>query len=135
MFYELSLPIPKLTPATDPVSDTIPIHPGVIKQVEVILPAGCVALVHLQIFYWEHQLFPSNPDSSFSGDDARISFAEELEIKEPPFELSVRGWNEDDTFDHTPIIRVSLIPFEKDINRLLAQLSIGTTGPITRVGG
>lgn len=135
MIYEQRVIIPKNTPEAGYVEEVLPVHPGILKQVEVIFPAGCVGLVHLQIFYWGHQLFPSNPDSSFSGDDAHLVYEEDLEITEVPLEFTIRGWNLDDTYQHTPIVRMLIIPFERDIRRVFSTLMIGPTGPISQVGG
>src|SRR5574341_393433 len=120
MIYETRLTIPKNTPATSPQTAVIPVHPGIVKRLEIVFPAGCVGLVHLQVFYWEHQIWPSNPDADFSGDDAHLEFEEDLEIVDLPFEFRVEGWNLDDTYEHTPIVRVLIIPFERDIRNLFS---------------
>jgi len=135
MIYELRLNIPKNIPADDPVSDVLPVHPGTLKRVEVVFPAGCVGLVHLRIFYWERQLFPSNPDSDFSGDDAHLEFDEDLDLTGAPFEFRAEGWNLDDTYEHTPIVRMLIVPFERDVRRLLAGLAVGPSGPAVSYGG
>jgi hypothetical protein len=135
MIYEQRITIPKNTPESAPAVETLPVHPGILKQVEVIFPAGCVGLVHLRIYYWEHQLFPANPDSSFSGDDAHLVYEEDLEIRETPLEFSVRGWNLDDTYPHTPIVRILILPFERDIRNIFSAFQLGASGPVTQVGG
>ena len=135
MIYEQRITIPKNTAKAAPVEEVLPVHPGILKQVEVIFPAGCVGLVHLRIFYWGHQLFPSNPDASFTGDDAHLVYEEDLELTGIPFEFTVQGWNLDDTYPHTPIVRMLVLPFERDIRNLFAAFNVGATGPVIRVEG
>jgi hypothetical protein len=135
MFYELSLTLPANTPESAPVTDTIPVHPGVVKRVEVLFPDGCVGLVHVRLYYYERQLWPSNPDSSFAGDGDKIAFDEDLELTGAPFVFGVEGWNLDDTYQHTPIIRISVIPFERDLGKIIQDAFLGPTGPITPAGG
>lgn len=135
MIYETRLTIPKNTPAAAPESAVMPVHPGLLKRVEIVFPAGCVGLVHLRIFYWEHQIYPSNPDSDFSGDDAHLEFDEDMELTGLPFEFRIEGWNLDDTYEHTPIVRMLILPFDRDIRNLFAVFATGPTGPVSSVGG
>lgn len=135
MIYETRLTIPKNTPATAPVSATMQIHPGLVKQVEITFPPGPAGLAHVYVYYWEHQLWPSNPDSDFAGDDVHLVFPEDIEIVDPPFEFTLYGYNLDDTFPHTPIFRVTMVPFDKDIRSLLAAFALGPRGAATMVEG
>jgi hypothetical protein len=129
MFYESSLTIPKNTPRETPVIGTFPIHPGVVTFAEVFFPPGCAGLAHVQIWLWERQLWPSNPDSYFTGDGTSISFTEDLEVVDPPFELEIAGWNDDDTYPHTPIVRVQITPSDLVLRNAIARLGLGPTGP------
>lgn len=131
MIYELPLTIPKNTPASAPVSDTLPVHPGKVQQVSVYFPPGPSGLAHVMIFLWERQLWPANPDSDFIGDDLLITFPEDLDLVDPPFEFVIKGWNEDDTYPHTPIVRLQITPFGKSVQDVLRALTTGPQGPIT----
>jgi len=44
------------------------------------------------------------------GDVDPIDWEDHVEINEPPLELDIIGWNEDDTFEHTFTIYVVIIP-------------------------
>lgn len=133
MIYEKRLTIPKNTLASAQVSTTFPIHPGVIHQVSVFFPPGTAALAHLTIWLWQRQLWPANPDGDFTGDGELLTFPENLEIVDPPFELTLQGYNLDDTYPHTPIVRVQIDPFEKDLLTMLGALTVGPTGLPTPV--
>jgi hypothetical protein len=131
MFYEKSITLPPNTDRSSPVSEVIPIHPGKVQQVSVFFPEGCSGLAHLTISLWGHQLWPSNPDGFFTGDNTLIVFPEDLQIIDPPYELILTGWNEDDTYPHTPIVRIQITPKGNTTNQLLELLSIGPSGPVT----
>jgi len=135
MIYEQDLTIPANTPESAPATETLFVHPGIVKRVEIFFPPGPSGLAHVRIFYMQFQLWPSNPDSSFRGDDNIISFEEDLELKTAPFEFTLKGWNLDDTYSHTPIVRIGVIPFDRDIRKYLANLSVGATGPKTAYSG
>lgn len=135
MFYETQVTLPALTLSTAPVTQILPIAPGIVQQVEVFFPKGCSGLAHLSIWYFQHQLWPSNPDSFFTGDGNPISFSEDLEIVDPPFELELRGWNEDDLYPHVPIVRVQITPQDKSLRNVLSRLLIGPAGPSSDGGG
>ena len=42
--------------------------------------------------------------------DEKISFREAYFIDTEPYRLSVRGYNDDETNDHSPIIRIGILP-------------------------
>jgi len=110
MFYEERLTIPANTPEDNPTTKYLEISPGVIHRVQVVFPTGCVGLVHVQVWYEEHQLYPSNPGGSFTGDGVLIEFRDFFEITQKPYRLKLVGWNLDDTYQHTPIIRIGILP-------------------------
>lgn len=131
MFYEKVITVPLLTYPTDPVIEIIPVHPGVLTLVEVVFPAGCVGLVHLTLNYWERQVFPSNPDASFSGDDVAIRFNEDIEINEPPFEFKAVAWNYDDTYTHNVTVRLQITPHDRTIGNVLSTIIQGRTNMLS----
>lgn len=135
MIYEAALPIPKLTPRSTPVSVDIPVHPGVLRHVEVFFPAGCSGLAHVVIWYWERQVFPGNPDGYFTGDGLSLVFDEDMEVTGVPYVFRAYGWNDDDTYQHTPIIRLQVIPDERDLVNLFKLFALGPSGPVTPAEG
>jgi hypothetical protein len=135
MNYEQRLTIPKNTPRSAPAETTLYAHPGVLQRVSVYFPPGPSGLAHVSIWYWERQLWPANPDSDFIGDDLLIDLPEDLELVDPPFEFVIRGWNEDDTYPHTPIVRLQIVPFDRSQTALLEMLVAGQASMPTLVGG
>ena len=108
MFYRFALTVPANTPESDPVRLTLPLTHGIIHRVEIGFPPGPAGLVHVAIFRFESQIWPTNPGEWFAWDDYNIAFDEEYELFDPPFELSFRGWSEDDTFDHIVVVRLGV---------------------------
>lgn len=108
MQYEKQLTIPKNTPSNNQTILSWTLTKGVIRRVEVEFPSGCFGLVHVSIWHMNHQLWPSNPDEEFASDDHVIVFETYYEMTEEPSLLSLHGWNEDDTYDHTITFRVTV---------------------------
>jgi hypothetical protein len=135
MFYEKILSIPKLTSVANPASVVIPVHPGRVNSVEVFFPDRCAGLAHLVITMWGRQVWPSNPDSFFTGDGTSIKFAEDLDLVDPPYEFVAYGWNDDDTYLHEPIVRIEITPADHTLEQLFARLGVGPAGPATLSGG
>lgn len=135
MIYETRLTLPRTTGYVYALRASMPIHPGIIKQVTLEFPAGCAGLVYARVLYWEHQIWPGNPDGTFRGDGVNLVWPEDLEIIDPPYELTLEGWNTDDTFEHTVTLRVQLITRDKDLASLITGLLVGSGGPRVAAGG
>jgi len=135
MIYETHLTIPKNTPITVPVTASMPVHPGIVKQVSVFFPAGCCGLARVYIKWWERQVWPSNPDSYFMGDGQNLIFPEDIELVDPPFEFVLVGWNLDDTFSHTVTLRIAITPVDTTMTQLLQGLLVGARGAVSEVDG
>ena len=134
MIYEKRLTIPALTLESAKVSATCEIHPGTVKHGEIYFPPGVSALAHIQVYFWDRLIWPTNPNSDFTGDNTLLSFPENLVIIEPPYEFVVKGWNEDDTYPHTPIVRFQIDAETQTIAALLRMLALGPRGPQTPAG-
>jgi hypothetical protein len=135
MIYETRLTIPKNTPRTAMVTADILVNPGTVQLVEVEFPNGCCGLAHVVIYYLERQVWPSNPDSDFHGDGVTLSYPENVQLVDPPFIFTARGWSDDDTYPHTPTVRLAVIPFGGTVQDMLAALLVGPSGPVTVPGG
>ena len=110
MNYEKRITVPRNTPATAPVEETLTVHPGVVTEVNIVFPDGCIQLVHAQIMHWSQNLWPPYADMDFTGNNEVIDWNEEYAIQDPPFDFVVRAWNDDDTFAHTLTVRMAVLP-------------------------
>lgn len=110
MLFEYPLEIPANTAETAKAKLAAPLAPGTIARVDVQFPRGCVGLVHVQIWRREHQVWPVNLDGDISAEGLVVSWPEDLDLDDEPFDLELRGWNEDDTFPHKITFRFALLP-------------------------
>jgi len=131
MNYEKSLIIPRNTPITAKVTETMDVHPGIVRQVSIFFPPGCCGLARMYVKLWERQVWPSNIGSYFHGDGQNLVFPEDLRLVDPPFEFVLVGWNLDDTFQHTVTLRLAISPEETTTTQLLSRLLVGATGAVT----
>lgn len=108
MLFECSIIIPKETPSTTPTEEILRITNGIINKFSVCPRPGHAGLAHCVILYREHQIAPSTEGMEMHGDTFPIEWSEEITIDQPPYELKILGWNEDDTYEHTFDIYVSM---------------------------
>jgi len=109
MFYRYSLTVPAETPVTAPVAKTMYLCHGIIHQVEIAFPPGCAALVHVAIFRFEHQAWPTNSDETFAWDDYNVVIRQEhFGLTSRPYTLSLRAWSEDQAYPHTIACRIGI---------------------------
>lgn len=108
MFYDFAVPLPANTAKTSPVEVEAKLTHGVVHRLEIEFPAGCAGLAHLAIDRGLHQVWPTNPPGSFASDNHVIAFDEAHEFTTEPYTLSLRGWNLDDTYPHTLVVRIGI---------------------------
>jgi len=83
MHYDFDIEIPAITPETDPL---------------IVRKKVCYGILR---YHWESQIFPTNVDGDYAYDNYAVEFEEYYPILEVPYELTLRLWNDDDTFNHT----------------------------------
>jgi len=110
MIFAASITIPKNTPAAAPTIVLLKIAHGIITKIMVRPRPGHAGLAHCVILHQEHQIAPSTEGMDFSGDAFPIDWEEYYESYQPPYELKIKGWNEDDTYPHTFGIFVVILP-------------------------
>ncbi len=110
MLFEASITIPKNTTKASPTTEILKIAHGIITKIMVRPRPGHAALAHVVILHHEHQIAPSTENMDFSGDTFPIDWEEYYESYQPPYELKIKGWNDDDTYQHTFDIFVAILP-------------------------
>lgn len=124
MLFEASITIPKSTTSASPTTQTLKIAHGIITKMMVRPRPGHAGLAHLVILHHEHQIAPSTEGMDFSGDTFPIDWEEYYESYQPPYELKLKGWNDDDTYAHTFDVFVSILPRKAlVINQITSALS------------
>jgi len=109
VFYSFDLPIPANTLKAAPAELEVNLTWGVITEVEIRFPPWCCGLARVKILEHRHQLWPTNLDEWFYGNDEAITWDEYHELFEMPATFTLLGYNDDDTFPHTPIIRFEIL--------------------------
>jgi len=110
VLFEASITIPANTSALNPETVTLKIAHGIISKIMVRPRPGHAGLAHCVILHHEHQIAPSTMGMNFSGDTFPIDWEEYYEVYQPPYELKLKGWNDDDTYPHTFDIFVAILP-------------------------
>jgi len=110
MLFETSITIPKSTASTAPTTVMLGIAHGIITKIMVRPRPGHHGLAHCVILHHEHQIAPSTENMDFAGDQAPIDWEEYHESYQPPYELKIKGWNDDDTWPHTFDVFVAILP-------------------------
>jgi hypothetical protein len=122
MAYYVEIETPANTPVASPVVETLKMAPGKVRRVQILHPTGCVGLVGVRFLYFEHQVWPENPDGWFTGNGSPITFEPGLAIGDSPFELDVEVYNLDDTFAHAPGVMIDMDFGDDTLELLLARL-------------
>jgi len=106
--YEVSLTVPANTPEDAPVEKTLEVEGAVLDKIHILIPSGHRALARLAILYGIKQIFPYEAGTWLRGDDESISLRLNWRLPEPKTTLTLRGWNEDDTYDHAFYLRLEV---------------------------
>jgi len=110
MLFETSITIAVGKTQSDPEVQMLGIAHGIISKIMVRPRPGHAALAHCVILHHEHQIAPSTEGMDFAGDTFPVDWEEYYECYQPPYELKIKGWNDDDTYPHTFDIFVAVLP-------------------------
>ncbi|KYK27430.1 hypothetical protein AYK26_07025 [Euryarchaeota archaeon SM23-78] len=77
------------------------VNRGVINFVWIIFPPGCAGLVKVRLYQEGHPFLPSQKDEFIRGDAYTFKIPVMYEVKGAPEQMTIEGWNEDDTYDHS----------------------------------
>jgi hypothetical protein len=109
MFYEYRLTVPANTPASAPLTLAVKLSPGRIIAMAVQIPLGCRGFVNAQIWQSLEVQWPSNPDSSISGDGVVVEWQESFDLDPTAPNLVLAAWNLDDSYAHTVTFRINVL--------------------------
>lgn len=110
MFYEFDLTLPANTAEASPVTSVVKLAAGTLTRIGVQFPLGCKGLAHVYIRRALYQVYPVNPAGNVKADGAIIETDESYLLDQPPFEITLYGWNDDDSYSHTITFRFVLAP-------------------------
>jgi len=123
MIYQSTIATTKGGSAGSKEVTVLTVTQGLIWLIEVEFPPGCCGLAHLQIFDGSYQVVPATPGESLHGDAVTLSL-DDLYMKDAaPWELVVKTWNTDDTYDHQLTVRVGQAQSEAEMSRYMPAVS------------
>jgi len=111
--YVATITVPPTTPADKPVVEEISMRKGLLHRISIQIPPGHHALAGLRLCYGEMQLFPTEPGTWLRGDDVNLEFEERWMLPEDPTTIRIEGMNQDDTYEHSFIVRLCVLPPEE----------------------
>jgi len=123
MIYASTITTPAETAEGAKEDVTLKITSGLIWMLEVDFPPGCCGLLHVQIFDGLYQVFPASTGESLHGDAVTVHFDDLYFKQAAPFELKIRTWNDDETWQHVTQVRVGLAASRAEMSRYMPALS------------
>lgn len=123
MIYTSSITTSKGGSEGQAESTLLSVCPGLLWLLEVDFPPGCCGLAHVQLFDGLYQVFPATPGESFHGDNVTLSFQDLYYKSGGPYELVIRTWNEDESWDHDLQVRIGMAQGEDEMSRYMPALA------------
>jgi len=106
--YAGTLTVPPQTPLTQPARNFIDLPRGMITRVDILIPWGHGGLTGLQIWVQETPILPAPPGAWVVGNDSLYTFPVTIPIDQEPLGVWLVGYNEDEYYEHTFYVFVTL---------------------------
>lgn len=120
MFFTFDMTVPANTAESAPLTLDVQLPPGIVQQVDVEFPSGCVGLVHTLCRRATHQVWPTNDSSNLHSNGRTITWPDDYELDAAPFGFRLFAWSEDDTFEHVITWRFGVRAFPAGSDQQLA---------------
>ena len=114
MVYIFSFKIPKGVYNLNPLYQEKILSYGIIRQIDVLFPAGCCGLANFFIYRFNTKIFPINEEGFCSSNNETLSFPTHIKILDRPYSVILAGINYDSKYSHTLQIRFNLEIPESD---------------------
>ena len=112
MLYTKEITFTKNGSVTSQITSKIKAARGVIHKVDIVFPSGCAGLVKVAIFLGSASITPSTAGMTISGNDEIVQIPEFIQLRKDFNIITIKGFNTDDTFDHTILFRIYVLPKE-----------------------
>lgn len=110
MFTEFAVTIPSGTELSSPHEEELKLSHGIICDMEVEFPAGCLYTVYFVLDRWGHKTWPEEGSVAMRSEDHTIKIKEHYPLTEAPYSIKARGWSPDAQHDHTIHVRITILP-------------------------
>jgi len=106
--FSFKFTIPANTAESSPQTLDLTLEEGTVNKVQIIIPPGHAGLAGLQILNDTEQVIPKS--GWLEGNNDRLDFDVDIKITgtgDPPvYKFTAKGYNNDDTYEHTFYIRI-----------------------------
>lgn len=99
---------PKNTDADNPLITSLNLPIGQIVRVWTEFPRGCSGLVGVQLWRGPYQIFPLPSGVWLKSDNAVMNFGFSHDMTVEPYQVEIRTYNLDDTYQHTIWIGIEM---------------------------
>lgn len=130
MIYTKSIATPANTAKATPLVTRMRVTRGVVYQVDVMFPPGPSGLVGVRIFHEAEQVWPTDADEFFYGDNTLVTFQESRLFTIDPLQFSVKTFNLDTAFEHTVQVRIGIADQREYQARYLPSIAAQYTADI-----
>jgi len=111
--YFTWLTIPAGTPKNAPVEKEVTVEGQILDEIAYLIPPGWCALAHFSVFYGIKQIYPYKPEIWVTGDNLYRVVPLKWPLPELKTKLTLKGYNEDNTFPHTVYMWLLTMPEEE----------------------
>ena len=108
MLYAKEVTVAPNTPKTGYVDFTLKLTKGKVKRISVFFPWGCAGLCGVQIIHRTWQIYPLSRGEWLLGNEREFNYESIIDLTSEPYEVIIRAYNEDDTYEHHPYIAVEM---------------------------
>ena len=112
MIYVANINTEKNTAKSSPKVTYLKLTKGLIYRCSFQFPRGPSGLVGLAVFQGLFQMWPSSVGEYFIADDETINFDDLFIFEDAPYDLAIKTYNEDETYDHVVSVRIGLVSKE-----------------------
>jgi len=98
--YQITVTTPANTAEGSAQETTFTLEEGIITRLKIVLPYGSVGLLYIQIKDGATQIAPK-ASGYYHGDGDSFEIVHfNYPLQTSPYELTIKTWNLDDTYDH-----------------------------------
>jgi len=108
-----------------PLREDIKLGSGRISKVDFHFPAGCAGLVGVRVLQGASQLWPLTSGEWIVSDDHTVTFSSDYLLDVRPYNLTIVGYSEDDTYPHTIYISITVDSVVDSSQPIVEAISLG----------
>jgi hypothetical protein len=100
-YYHYTFRVNSLTSKDSEAVKVCRLTRGIVKEIALTFPRGLAGLVGVRLFRSTRQVIPQNPVEWLVTDGETVTAKVDVDLSQEPYELELRGYNEDEVYNHT----------------------------------